>query len=109
MRIERDAGDADPTAGLTREDVASERLGATDLRSGVKLLYLEQSARVTLSIDPDADDDDAWLAAMNRHHESLPEGDSRASVIEWFARSSSAFEQLLLQLLASPDHEQHAA
>lgn len=109
LRIENDAGDPDPAGQLIRRDLAAERLETEALRYGIKLLYLDESARITLSVDPDGDDDMAWVASVNRHYASSPEGEERTTALEWFAATSHAFERSIRELVATPDHEQHAA
>jgi hypothetical protein len=109
IRLEVEGNDTDPVAQLVQREVAAGRLGIESARYGFKIVYRADSARVTLSIDPDVDDDRAWVASVNRHYNSPPQGDERAAAVEWFAASSHAFEDTIRELVAVSGHEQHAA
>jgi hypothetical protein len=97
LRIELDEGETDPTEPLLDLDRVAERLSATPVRGGLKVVYSTDDLRTTLGIDPDLDDASAWIASANRHYERFPEEPEQGSALDWFV--SADFEAQLRELL----------
>jgi hypothetical protein len=109
VQVELAQGEQDPSRVFFDASDASERLGAPTGRGGWKLLYLEEGAQLTLSLDPVVGEDRVWLFQVNRHYAQTPAAADADAAIGWF---QGLDEQLLgqaRQLLESPTGvEEHA-
>jgi hypothetical protein len=86
VRMERE-GDEDPVATVMNAADAARRLdGDQAARGGMKVLYQDDSSRWTWSVDPLADEDDAWIGLVNRHFIAMPP-EGLDAVLLWFSTS----------------------
>jgi hypothetical protein len=108
-RVTTDAQEQDPTLALLDTELINAGLGTAVTRAGVKVVYPIDDGLATLDISPLVEDNDQWLASINRHYQAIPDEDELARAFGWFADLNDGLVQIVRRLLNPTDAEaQHA-
>ena len=93
LRLKPEEGDGeDPTAGIFVADELATRLGGTNARGGVWLVYddAQDGSHWWLELVPAIPEPDWWLFSVQRTFQSFPDDEAeRGAVLDWFADSEA--------------------
>lgn len=100
LRINPDDG-SDPTRKIFDAKAAADRIGGTDPRGGVWLVYHgEDGSYWWLECVPDPNEAPWWIFSVQRRLESFPEGDAEQdAVFDWFEHSEKRLLEQCLKLI----------
>lgn len=89
----------DPVAPLLDAEAIRRVAGEGTIRAGVKLVYMEDDARLTLDVAPVEDDEMAWVASINRHYPFSPDPPTIDAAVSWFAALNDELPRLVRTLV----------
>lgn len=86
LRLDLEADDHDPTERIFDADALVKKLGGSNPRGGVWLVYNdEDTSRWWIELVPQPNKDRSWLFSVNRHYAQFPEDtETQQHILEWF-------------------------
>lgn len=86
LRLDLEADDYDPTERIFDADALVKKLGGSNPRGGVWLVYDdEDTSRWWIELVPRPNKDRRWLFSVNRHYAQLPEDtETQQHILDWF-------------------------
>ena len=86
LRLDLEPDEPDPTAQILQSSELVERLGGSEPRGGVWLVYQdEDSSRWWIELVPQIGKDRGWVFSINRHYAAFPtDKESENAILAWF-------------------------
>jgi hypothetical protein len=87
LKLDLEPTEPDPTALILNSNELVERLGGSEARGGVWLVYQDDdSSRWWVELVPQIDADRSWTFSINRHYAEFPtDEETEEAVLAWFA------------------------
>jgi len=87
LKLDLEPTEPDPTTQILNSKELVERLGGSEQRGGVWLVYQDDdSSRWWIELVPQIDAEKSWIFSINRHYAEFPtDEETEEAILAWFA------------------------